>query len=523
MRIIHTFWSAPSILNATNEIGGRNSGGWLNEKFHAISWMLSCLNLKKYYPDIQLYTDTPGAEWLVNILRLPYKFVSTELDSIEGINPLLWAFPKVYVYSKQTEPFLHVDGDVFIWKKFNSAIENSDIVVQNFEWNTSFYQNILTQIEKEFMFIPECLVGINHPHKKIQCINAGILGGNDISFIQEYACLATEFVIKNKPFLTKIDTGLLNPVFEQLILYRFALEKGISLEVTFEETSTAFQRILQVNTVPMLNTFIHTVAGAKQNPAICLELEVRLKYEHPKAYQHICSIYKDTETLRVSFAVGQKLPVHFNDNFGNTNKLIKKNRQFETHFKNEDVSSLVECISEKAIRTNKDKLLLDFYQLENAYHSLVKENTTNKESSEILFETIYKGLPYLYNNDTITLLNRRFELKNNFRIIFLNHDFPEITENYFSQLIDEDATATIVETKLLLMEIHQSEVIYSYLKDWEYLLYYFEGNPLTGLELEEMLSSDQSPFTIAEGEVQKNILHFLINQCYIEKRLHIIE
>ena len=44
----------------------RDSLGWYAPEYHLMSWALSCLQLKKYYREVHLYTNDQGAEMLVN-------------------------------------------------------------------------------------------------------------------------------------------------------------------------------------------------------------------------------------------------------------------------------------------------------------------------------------------------------------------------------------------------------------------------------------------------------------------------
>lgn len=68
MKIVQTFWS-----------GGANplekAYGWPLSEYNMMSWVLSCLSLRKYYDDVELYTDKLGYELLIEKLRLPYTYV----------------------------------------------------------------------------------------------------------------------------------------------------------------------------------------------------------------------------------------------------------------------------------------------------------------------------------------------------------------------------------------------------------------------------------------------------------------
>jgi hypothetical protein len=55
-------------------------------------------------------------------------------------NPSLWAIPKILTYGKQQTPFIHVDGDVFVFEKFSNELSNARLIAQNPEIGTEYYQ-----------------------------------------------------------------------------------------------------------------------------------------------------------------------------------------------------------------------------------------------------------------------------------------------------------------------------------------------------------------------------------------------
>ena len=84
-----------------------------------MSWALSCLQLNKFYNNVELITDSRGKELLIDKLKLPYKNVRIELDNLNfDCSPQLWVTNKIYSYTLHNEPFLNVDGDVYIFQPF---------------------------------------------------------------------------------------------------------------------------------------------------------------------------------------------------------------------------------------------------------------------------------------------------------------------------------------------------------------------------------------------------------------------
>jgi hypothetical protein len=108
MKIVQTFWSSPH--PAAHTMGGvENTGGWLSAEYHWQSWALSVLQLRQFYDEVELVTDAAGKAILIDVLALPYTSVQVVLDEALAAYPHdLWALAKIYAYSIQTEPFIHI-------------------------------------------------------------------------------------------------------------------------------------------------------------------------------------------------------------------------------------------------------------------------------------------------------------------------------------------------------------------------------------------------------------------------------
>ena len=125
------------------------NSGWAFKETHYMSWGLSCLQLKQFYDEVELITDSEGADLLINKLHLPYTSCKTTLDKLNNENPAIWALGKIVAYEEQQEPFIHVDGDVYIWNSFPKRIEEAGIVAQNIEKNYPFGIMLLEEMKKK--------------------------------------------------------------------------------------------------------------------------------------------------------------------------------------------------------------------------------------------------------------------------------------------------------------------------------------------------------------------------------------
>ena len=129
-RIVQSYWSK-AYQNTPNS-------GWAFRESHYMSWALSCLQLKQFYDEIELVTDSEGADLLINKLHLPYTSCLTILDKLKNENPAIWALGKIAAYEVQQEPFIHVDGDIYIWKPFPKRIEEAGILDEMRDKNFTF-------------------------------------------------------------------------------------------------------------------------------------------------------------------------------------------------------------------------------------------------------------------------------------------------------------------------------------------------------------------------------------------------
>ena len=81
----------------------------------------------------------------------------------------------MYSCSQQDEPFVHIDGDVFLWDKFDERVLHADIISQNLGLNLPFYKIIIDEIRESFPFIPEFISLNDLPSQNIFASNAGII------------------------------------------------------------------------------------------------------------------------------------------------------------------------------------------------------------------------------------------------------------------------------------------------------------------------------------------------------------
>lgn len=290
MKIIQSFWS-----------GGRNmlhdNFGWNSPNAHLMSWALSCLNIKNFYEEVELYTDKQGYEILIEQLHLPYTKVHVILDDLEIYPKDLWALAKIKAYSEQSKPFIHIDGDVFIYSKFQDRIHNAQLIAQNAEKATTYYQSKFAYIKKQLTYLPE-FININVTNHPVCSYNAGIIGGKDLEFLKKYCREVFDFVDQNIFGTTHLPKHFLvnfNILFEQIFFYTLSRKEAIPVtclfDEVFEDNGYKYDDLGDFTTVPYLKTFLHFIGPIKRNKRACDLLSSVLLRDHPQYFFKIATLF----------------------------------------------------------------------------------------------------------------------------------------------------------------------------------------------------------------------------------------
>ena len=411
--------------------GIADSSGWMSPEFNWMSWSLSCLQLTKLHGKVELYTNTYGKEVLIDILKLPYYKVHVVLDDVKPCHPSLWAYSKLYVYSLQEEPFLHIDGDVFLWERLPDNLLNVQIAVQNIEIDAdNYYSGISEQVNNADFLLPDCITKQQLQEKQIFAYNCGIVGGNDIAFIKKYTNAAFEFINSNAENITKLQTPeKLNVYFEQYLLYCLAKENNIQPTYYYQQAvgPMNYKNHFFVNflDVPYKTKFIHTIGTFKQNIGTCLMLAKRLRKDYPERYSNILdSCHKS----------GIQTIIKQPDTFSNIkeNKLTFYRTKInlvgvdEIRLKALSDADLPNIINRIASIEIKEKLL-DLYeyekQLERFENNIdIKDLDKIQQQQNELLEKVF--------SDTNFLHNLKFVVDSNLHFIPVNRDY---TTKWFLQ------------------------------------------------------------------------------------------
>lgn len=321
MKVCQTLWSGHKNLL-------EDSFGWLSPQHHLMAWTYSCLKLREFYPNVQLYTDSQGIKILINALNLPYTTYHEEYDDLR-YNSSMWALPKILTYQKQLEPFIHVDGDVFIFDRFNDNLENADLLAQNLEVSTSYYNDLFSPMKKRIRYTPNFFKK-NLSSKYPKSYNAGILGGKDIELLQKYASEALKFIDQNH---TCQSNGNFNMIFEQLMFY--SISKAYNTEVQcffdkrYNDNGYGIEGFADFLLIPNMR-YLHLIGPLKRNEFVCNQLVRRFFNEYPDYFEKVISLFQ--QPLHTYFKPHEKSRGQNNGqfksksrfNFSRTKSLIDK-------------------------------------------------------------------------------------------------------------------------------------------------------------------------------------------------------
>jgi hypothetical protein len=286
---VWSFWSKP--------YRERRGSQWLTD-FHArLAWGLSVILARQSYPNTALVTDDDGARLLVDQLKLPFDRVSLELNALHDHDPGWWALGKLYAYRLQTEPFVHIDSDVFLWKRLPSELEAASVFAQSpevFDPDRDEQWYPLRAVEQSVGttgWLPDAWRACSWGSAgSLTASNCGIIGGQRTDVLREFAeqGVRTVEAPENAPgWATWGDKGFCNVLVEQFLLNAVvehrrvsshdAADRDLRVEYLFPTEAAAYDpREAEAR------GYTHLIGGAKRNPELMADLEARMRADYPE-------------------------------------------------------------------------------------------------------------------------------------------------------------------------------------------------------------------------------------------------
>jgi len=291
VRAVWSFWSRPFHTYYGNI--------WCKPLHHLLAWGLSLQTASRHYPETVLITDRAGKKLLVDRLGLPFAQVSTELERLNEVDPDWWALGKLVAYSLQDCPFVHLDSDVFLWKRLPLHLLDAPLFTQNredFHDHDRNYspQDIEWAFAQQAMQLPLEWRWARSYRRRLPAENCGILGGLRWDFLRHYAQTALDLILRpqNAAAWSRLhDKRRYNYVLEQYFLSACtefhrcdstSPYQGVRISHLFASWEEAFDPSLAARV-----GFTHLLGDAKSHPDVGRRLEERVRRDN-SAYFRRC-------------------------------------------------------------------------------------------------------------------------------------------------------------------------------------------------------------------------------------------
>ncbi|WP_266168804.1 DUF6734 family protein [Dyella subtropica] len=288
MRAVWSFWSKPFFAHK-----GRI---WREPRHHLLAWGLSLRLARRHYPETMLVTDKAGKALLVDRLGLDFDEVSIELEALRDADLGWWALGKLYAYSMQDRPFIHLDTDVFLWKPLPASVASAPVFAQCPEdhplndWCGP--QDIEAAFAKHRLPLPQEWEWMrSQPSTGFREENCGILGGHHVDFIRYYAQLGMDLAVN--PAFAQAWAELPNKSGYNMMIEQFLLSacldyhrahpespyQGIRIKHLFPSFGDAFNPRLTAQA-----GYTHLLGNAKSHAGVMQRLEQRMQQEDRSFY-----------------------------------------------------------------------------------------------------------------------------------------------------------------------------------------------------------------------------------------------
>jgi hypothetical protein len=288
MRAVWSFWSKPYLA--------RRHATWPSETHHLLSWVLAVESARRHFSETHLYTDDAGAQLLVGQLGLEFTRVSTELNALADADPAWWALGKLYTYHLQDAPFVHLDNDVFLWKRPPERVTGADVFAQNpepFRPGFSYYQpeRVEAAIRSAGGWLPAAWVWYRAARRQRgEC--CGIFGGRRVDFIRAFADQALRLV--QHPANQRAWAGQPNKVGHKIVIEQYLLAAAVEHQRALARSPGQAVAIAYLFSSPARAFdpaeasrigYTHLIADAKRNPLYMQRLEARVRRDLPGWYE----------------------------------------------------------------------------------------------------------------------------------------------------------------------------------------------------------------------------------------------
>lgn len=285
MRAVWSYWSVP--------YRDRRGFSFVEERTHALSWILSLELARRHFGSVALHTDDDGARFLIEGLGLRFDHVSLSLNQLSHEDPDWWMLGKLQAYADQQEPFVHLDSDVYLFQPLPEKLLSAPLLAQNPETVAArcpWYDVETCEIALRSRgdgFIPPEWTWYRTFVVDQTAACCGIFGGHRLEFVHRYAQAVLQMLRSpgNRHAFDHIPHKRdFNPFFEQYLLSAFAHYHKQDITYLFGSLGFGIESAASVG-------FTHLMADAKRNVNVVARLEQRVARDYPEAYERCMALF----------------------------------------------------------------------------------------------------------------------------------------------------------------------------------------------------------------------------------------
>jgi hypothetical protein len=513
MKIVQTYWSLP-----VKKESERRLGGWPEVKYHYMSWALSCLKLRQFYPEVELITDSEGKSLLIDQLGLPYTSVRCCLDGYHHYPAQLWAVGKLHAYRMQDVPFLHVDGDVFIWAPFPKDLLAAPLLVQS-KTNFSTHQDfdaIRHTLFRKLEAVPADIFQYWEKQAVICSVNAGVIGGHHVNFLKEYAIQALDFLDANQGHIHKLSSSqVFNMIFEEHLFLCMAHRRGIPVSYLIPDVGKDFGKVMEFNKVPGLSQYVHLVGFAKKNRFACEQVEMRLRYEFPEVHARVVDLLEPSWKKVAPLTQAKPISEPHQAVFGRTSRLC---RLAGVYFAENTPVRVLNRGQFEHLPRGVAQTLWSIYELECKSAGLRKRLGMSTDDS---FNQLKKVYQLMERSDFEAILEQQLVLSDDHQIVVCPKYFPPGGHQLPADSLENLPEGSKEEEEEIVVQLcadHQALVVRErVLQGWDRLLAFFT-QPTSGYEVLTDLC-DTTDRNLISPVMKQNMVNFITAQMIYHRSL----
>lgn len=280
-RALYSLSTAP-----LKQFNGSRDCGWFNERYNWIGLALSVNYSRSIFNEVAFVSDSYGA-MLGKIFKIEFTEISTGFDNGK-MPPSLWSLAKIYAIAQEEKPFLHIDGDVFLRMPINAMLLEQQVIVQSLELfkNYKYYMDTIKAMKlRGFQLTP--LFRYGNKRKVQYATNNGIVGGNNVALLNEYARCAIEFVNLNINKWHKNPDAFGCTVVEQWMLAVQCNKSGVDVSPLLGASELWSNLQQQARSLG----YHHYISSTKRNEDRCKRMEIIAKKRIPQQVKLINSYF----------------------------------------------------------------------------------------------------------------------------------------------------------------------------------------------------------------------------------------